>query len=107
MGNGRDAAFDYDKFTAIHGEAEIVLRTRREGDFLAIRGGRKKIQDLFIDMKVPKEHRDSVLVAAAGSEVLWLPEQPEKGVTKARYSVRCKLDMDTKKCLMLEIDCEI
>lgn len=107
VGNGRSAAFDYDKFTAIHGGAEIVLRTRREGDFLAIRGGRKKIQDLFIDMKVPKEHRDSVLVAAAGSEVLWLPEQPEKGVTKARYSVRCKLDMDTKKCLMLEIDCEI
>ena len=28
-------------------------------------------------------------------------------IKKAGYSYRCKLDMDTKKCLMLEFDCEI
>ena len=103
----RIAEFDYDKVTAVHGDAEIMLRSRREGDFLSIKGGRKKLQDLFIDMKVPKECRDSIKVAAIGSEILWLPVQPGKGVKKGRYSHRYKLDTDTKKCLILEIDCDI
>jgi tRNA(Ile)-lysidine synthase len=101
------ARFDYDKVAEIHGDAQLELRTRREGDFLSINGGRKKLQDLFVDMKVPKEYRDSIKVAAIGSEILWLPVQPEKGVKRARYSHRCKLDMNTKKCLKLEYDCEI
>ena len=101
------ARFDYDKVTGFHGAAQPELRTRREGDFLSIIGGRKKIQNLFVDMKVPKEHRDNVMVVAIGSEILWLPVQPEKGVKRARYSHRCKLDMNTKKCLKLEYDCEI
>ncbi len=101
------ANFDYEKISALHGDVEIQLRTRREGDYMSIKGGRKKIQDLFVDMKVPKEYRDSVLVAAIGNEILWLPLQSDKGVKKARYSYRCKLDIDTKKCLELEIDCEI
>ena len=103
----QSAQFDADKVTALHGSAEPVLRTRREGDYLSISNGRKKIQDLFVDMKVPKEQRERVLVAAVGSEVLWLPVQVDKGVKKARYSSRCKLDMNTKKCLVLELDCEI
>ena len=99
------AVFDYEKITAVHGSAEIVLRARREGDFLSIAGGRKKIQDLFTDMKVPREHRDNVLMAAIGSEILWLPHQPEKGVKKPRYNQRFKLDTNTKKRLVLETIC--
>lgn len=101
------AAFDYDKIKAVYGEAEICLRTRKEGDYIAIANGRKKIQDLFIDMKVPKENRDAVLVAAIGREVLWLPHQPELGVKKTRYSNLYKLDIDTKNTLLLELVCEI
>ena len=101
------AQFDADKVIHFHSSTRPVLRTRREGDYLSIKGGRKKLQDLFVDMKVPKEQRDRVMVAAAGSEILWLPVQPDKGIKKARYSFRCKLDKDTKKCLMLELDCEI
>lgn len=104
---GLTAVFDADRITEAHGATEIVLRTRMEGDFLAIKGGRKKIQDLFVDMKVPKEHRDSVLMAAAGSEILWLPVQKKKGVEKARYSYMYKLEQDTKNVVMLEFICEI
>ena len=105
--NHQTAQFDADKIASIHGDAQPVLRTRREGDYIAIKGGRKKLQNLFVDMKVPKEYRDSVKIAAIGSEILWLPVQPDKGVKKARYSHRYKLDTDTKKCLILEFDCEI
>ncbi len=105
--NHQTATFDADKIAAIHGDAQPVLRTRREGDYIAIKGGRKKLQNLFVDMKVPKEYRDSIKIAAIGSEILWLPVQPDKGIKKARYSHRYKLDADTKKCLMLEFDCEI
>ena len=101
------AQFDADKFTAVHGDVQPVFRTRRPGDYITIKGGRKKIQDLFVDMKVPKEHRDSVLMAAAGSEILWLPQQPEKGVKKSRYSNRYKLEQDTKNVLKLEFVCDI
>ena len=101
------AEFDADKIATIHGDAQPVLRTRREGDYIAIKDGRKKIQNLFVDMKVPKEYRDSVLMAAVGSEIIWIPQQPYKGIKKARYSYRYKLDMDTKNSLELEFDCEI
>ncbi len=103
----RTAAFDADKVAAVHGDAQPVFRTRRPGDYIAIPGGRKKIQNLFVDMKIPKENRDSIQLAAVGSEVLWLPEQPEYGVKKPRYNSAYKLDANTKNVLSLEMFCEI
>ena len=32
----------------------------------------KKIQDFFVDQKVPKHSRDNILLLAKGSEVLWV-----------------------------------
>ena len=105
--NKQTAQFDADKIAAVHGVVQPVFRTRQPGDYIAIKGGRKKLQNLFVDMKIPREYRDSIKVAAVGSEILWIPEQPAKGIRTARYNHRFKLDPDTKKCLMLEIDCEI
>ncbi len=51
---------------------DLVVRTRRPGDRLA--GRRKKVQDLFVDTKVPRAERDSwPLVVAAGGEVVAVP----------------------------------
>lgn len=102
------AVFDYDKFKAAQAdETKIEFRSRREGDFLPIANGRKKLQNLLVDEKVPKELRDKVMFAAIGSEILWIPAQPELGIIKSRYNSRYKLDMDTKKTLKLELICEI
>ena len=50
----------------------LVVRTRRPGDRLA--GRRKKVQDLFVDAKVPRAERDSwPLVVVAGGEVVAVP----------------------------------
>lgn len=73
--NGIYAAFDFDEFNnAYPGKAgEIVIRSRREGDYIAIKDGkRKKIQDFFVDEKIPSAERDSFKLIAIGSEILWI-----------------------------------
>ena len=49
----------------------LVVRTRRPGDRLA--GRRKKVQDLFVDAKVPREARDSWPIVVSGDEVVTIP----------------------------------
>lgn len=60
---------DYDRI-----KNGLVLRTRRKGDYLVINaaGGRKKLKDYMIDCKIPAEERNSVLLLASGSEIIWV-----------------------------------
>ncbi|MEF9951528.1 MAG: tRNA lysidine(34) synthetase TilS [Clostridium sp.] len=50
----------------------LVLRFRTTGDYIHIKGlvGKKKLKDLFIDSKVPREKRDNLLLVASGSKVI-------------------------------------
>ncbi|CAN5210191.1 tRNA lysidine(34) synthetase TilS [soil metagenome] len=50
---------------------ELVVRTRRAGDRLA--GRRKKVQDLFVDAKVPRGERDAWPLVVSGDEVVSVP----------------------------------
>jgi tRNA(Ile)-lysidine synthetase-like protein len=49
----------------------LEVRARRPGDRLA--GRRKKVQDLFVDAKVPSAERDDWPLVVAGSEVVAVP----------------------------------
>ena len=49
----------------------LEVRGRRPGDHLA--GRRKKVQDLFVDAKVPRAERDSWPVVVHGEEVVAVP----------------------------------
>ena len=49
----------------------LVVRTRRPGDRLA--GRTKKIQDVFVDAKVPRGQRDEWPLVVAGDEVVAVP----------------------------------
>ena len=60
--------FDYDKI-----KGTVVLRTRLPGDRIAIRGGHRKIKDIFIEKKVPAAERDNIILLADGSEIIWIP----------------------------------
>lgn len=63
-------------------EAEdVCVRKRRDGDVLAVRirnaEGKseihtKKLQDFFVDVKLPKLQRDEVELLAYGSRILWV-----------------------------------
>lgn len=54
----------------------LALRTRRPGDRFRPDGGAgsKKLKSWLIDRKVPREERDALVVLAAGSRVLAVPE---------------------------------
>lgn len=50
-----------------------MIRTRRPGDYVVLPDGRtKKLSDYFIDEKIPVWKRDSVLLLAVDSQVLWV-----------------------------------
>lgn len=63
--------FDYDKIIDA-----VVIRTRKQGDFLQIHkdGGKKSIKSLLIDAKIPKDDRDTCYLLASGHHVLWIPQ---------------------------------
>ena len=104
------AAFDFDAFNAEYPgrTGDIELRTRREGDYLPMRNGRKKIQDLLVDSKVRKTARDSILMVCIDSEVLWiLPSEyfaGENEKSKGRFSPKFHITDETKRVLLIELD---
>ncbi len=51
---------------------DLKLRYRQTGDRIKLAGGTRKITDLFIDKKIPKEDRNSIPLLASQSEVLWV-----------------------------------
>jgi tRNA(Ile)-lysidine synthase len=81
--------------------AQVVLRTRRSGDYIIPIGmeGRKSLQDLFIDAKIPRRVRDLIPLVALhpeGGEVLWVPGPG------GRRSGRAVLTPHTGRILQLE-----
>jgi tRNA(Ile)-lysidine synthase len=64
------ALFDYDKIGPV-----LTLRNRHPGDWFCPTGmgGRsKKIQDYFVDEKVPRRKRDLVPLLCSGEDILWV-----------------------------------
>ncbi len=60
--------FDYDKI-----KYTLFCRSRRAGDWIPLAQGRKKIKDLFIDEKIPRDWRAAYPLITMGEEVLWVP----------------------------------
>jgi tRNA(Ile)-lysidine synthetase-like protein len=51
----------------------LFLRNRQDGDKMRLTVGTKKVKDIFIDKKVPKYDRDSLILLADQEKVLWIP----------------------------------
>lgn len=72
-GRGRPpgaAAFDADRFTP-----DLRLRSWRPGDVfqpVGMKGHRKKLQDYFSDLKIPRAERHRVPVLVAPEGILWI-----------------------------------
>lgn len=84
--------FDYDKI-----KDTLMLRTRQEGDYLELGAGlgSKTLKKYFIDKKIPKEERDSILLIADGSHILW--------IIGYRISAGYKVTEDTRTILQIKI----
>lgn len=93
---GADALYiDGDKVPA-----DAVLRHRREGDVIEkFGGGKKSLGDFFTDRKIPLRRRDSVVVCASGSEVLF--------AAGVEISEKVKIDKNTKNIIKITEDKDV
>jgi tRNA(Ile)-lysidine synthase len=84
--------FDSDKLVY-----PLVVRSRRHGDFFypAGFGRRKKIQDFFVDEKVPRDERDRVPLILSGNDIIW--------VVGYRGDERFKVGEGTEKGVKFEV----
>ncbi len=92
-GDGKKTAvIDADKLSF-----PLTIRARMPGDcFYPIGfGKRKKIQDYFVDEKIPREERDSIPLLINNNEIVW--------VIGYRVDERYKVDKNTKRVLKFEI----
>lgn len=83
--------FDYDKI-----KNSLFIRTRKERDFLYLDEtlGKQKIKKYFINKKIPREERGSVLLLAMGNEIVW--------IIGYRISGRFKVTEQTKRILEIQ-----
>lgn len=77
--------------------AALVVRARDKGDFFYPLGfgKRKKLQDLFVDMKVPRDERDAVPIIFSGDDIVW--------VAGYRPDERFRVTGETRSFLRLEL----
>ena len=85
--------YDYDKI-----RDAVVLRTRREGDFLMIhpQGKTKSLKSLLVDQKIPREERDKIPLVVCDSHVLW--------AVGVRSSEAYRIDQNTNWVLSVTAD---
>ncbi|HET9494928.1 MAG TPA: tRNA lysidine(34) synthetase TilS, partial [Chloroflexia bacterium] len=90
------ASFDYDAFAVLD---PPVVRRRAPGDWIRPLGmdGRRRLQDLMVDAKIPRECRAGLAVVAleGSSEVLWVPGPG------GRRSSHAPLTRDTRRVLAM------
>ena len=87
-----EAVFDLNRI-----KSPLYVRSRQPGDFFFPSGfgKRKKLQDFFVDLKIPREARDSIPIVTSGNDIIWVAGyRPDE-----RYSV----SNDTQRCLVLKI----
>lgn len=77
--------------------ASLRVRGRRPGDRLAplgMGGQRRRLQDLFVDARVPRARRADWPLVVAGDEILW--------VAGLRVAESCRLRSDTRRVVVLK-----
>jgi len=90
--NPRKAFIDY----GVLGK-DTIVRNKLPGDRFSPLGisGTKKLQDFFVDEKIPAEDRDSIPVVESGGKIIW--------IAGCRLDDRAKVTDKTKKIVRLEL----
>jgi tRNA(Ile)-lysidine synthase len=76
---------------------ELTIRSREKGDFFypAGFGRKKKLQDYFVDEKVPRDERDAVPIVITGNDIVW--------IAGYRGDERFKVSESTKMFLKIKL----
>lgn len=89
----KEAYLDYEKLNL-----PLSVRYRRKGDKfkpLGMGGRKRKLKDIFIDEKVPRQERDTYPLVAAGDKIVW--------VTGLAVSHVCRVTDNTGQVLVLRV----
>ena len=80
--------FDYDKI-----KDSLAIRNRRKGDFFLLdaAGHHKKLEDYFVNEKIPAAERDACLLLASDTQVFW--------IVGGRMAYGAGISADTKQIL--------
>jgi tRNA(Ile)-lysidine synthase len=75
----------------------LTARPRKHGDFFYPLGfgKRKKLQDFFVDQKVPRDERNRIPLILSGDDIIW--------VVGYRADDRFKVTENTKRVVKLEV----
>ena len=84
--------FDYDKIST-----SLLLRTRREGDYLTIDDAlhTQSVKRYMVNEKIPKMKRSSMYMLAEGNHILWIPGY--------RISTHYRVGENTKRILEVRL----
>lgn len=88
--------FDFDRIGA-----NLLLRMRQQGDRLRLEGlgAHKKVKDIFIDNKIPREDRNKIPLLFADGELLWIVGVRKSAVGKydhhTKRFLRCSFEYET------------
>lgn len=92
-GNGKDIIYiDADKI-----KFPLTIRPRKEGDYFYPFGfgKRKKLQDFFVDEKIPRDERDLIPIIENEGNIVC--------IVGYRLDDRYKIDHNTKRCLQIKV----
>ena len=83
--------FDYDKIN------NVTIRYRKDGDRITPLGmkGSKKLKEIFIDMKIPKEKRDEIPLIQFNDDISW--------IVGIKMSDKFKITKETKHILKVSV----
>ena len=75
----------------------LKIRSRRQGDFFFPHGfgKKKKLQDFFVDEKIPRDERDSIPIVVSGSDIVC--------IAGYRADERFRVTDNTKQFLKLDL----
>ncbi len=87
-----EALLDYDKLPPV-----IFVRRRQDGDVFSPYGqvSELKLKDFLINLKIPREERDSIPLVSTPGEIIW--------VAGLRVGEKWKVDENTKRLLRLKV----
>lgn len=76
----------------------LTIRPRKPGDYFYPLGfgKKKKLQDFFVDKKIPRDHRDTIALVTSGDDIIW--------VVGYRMDDRFKVRSHTTHCVQLKVE---
>lgn len=83
--------FDFNKVKGC-----IVIRSRRQGDKIKLAMGSKKVKDLFIDLKIPREERCKIPIITDSEGIICVGDY--------KISENYKIDENTKEVLKINFN---